>query len=188
MRIFRKGPDPWVRRPRLQTSAPSPWDPPQTQFPGIVPINSLLFDQSDRAAIAITGIFAYTNGFPFSVTRLIRQRTPGWDEDSEPGEPFAAHRSFEIRLQLSDGRTVTAGRPPAIPEPAEPFLRPTGGGGSSHFNQLRWWAWPLPPSGSLEFICQWPTLGISETRVGIDAELILSAARHSVQIWPEDQA
>jgi len=191
MRIFRKAPGPWARRPRLQTSVPSPWDRPQTQFPGIVPINTLLFDRSERAAIAITGISAYTNGFEFSVTRLIRPGTPGWDQDPEPGvpgEPFAAHRSFEISLQLSDGRMVISGRPSASSEPAEPFLRLTGGGGSSHYNQLRWWAWPLPPSGPLEFICQWPTLGISETRVGIDAEAILSAARRSVQIWPEDQA
>jgi hypothetical protein len=26
-----------------------------------------------------------------------------------------------------------------------------------------------------------------ETRVGIDAQLILDAARHSVQLWPEDE-
>ena len=93
-----------------------------------------------------------------------------------------------MSLQFSDGRTVIGKRPHANSEPTGPFLRPAGGGGSSHYSQLRWWAWPLPPSGPLEFICQWPTLGISETRVGIDAELILSAARLSVQIWPEDQA
>ena len=43
-------------------------------------------------------------------------------------------------------------------------------------------------AGPLEFICQWPTLGISETRVSTDAELILGAARRSVQLWSEDGA
>jgi hypothetical protein len=46
--------------------------------------------------------------------------------------------------------------------------------------------WPLPPAGSLEFICQWPVYGIGETRIGIDGQLILDAARRSVQLWPED--
>ena len=34
---------------------------------------------------------------------------------------------------------------------------------------------------ALEFICQWPTLRAGETRVGIGAQLILDAARHSVE-------
>lgn len=189
MRFFRKPRREWPRRLRLQTSGPDPWDPPQTAFPGIVPINTLLFDRSERAAVAITGMAAYPNGFEFSVTRLIQPGTPGWDEDPEPGapgEPFAAHRSFEISLQLSDGRTVISGRPHADVEPAEPFLRQHGGSGTSHYNHSRWWAWPLPPSGPLEFICQWPALGITETRVSIDAQLILDAARRSVQLWPAD--
>ena len=89
---------------------------------------------SERAAIAITGMSAYTNGFEFSVTRLIKAGTPGWDQDPEPGvpgEPFAAHRSFEVRRQFSDGRTVIGKRPPANSEPTEPFLRPAGASGSS---------------------------------------------------------
>jgi hypothetical protein len=46
--------------------------------------------------------------------------------------------------------------------------------------------WPLPPAGPLEFICQWPVYGIGETRIGIDGQLILDAARQSVQLWSED--
>ena len=58
---------------------------------------------------------------------------------------------------------------------------------TSHSQLLRWWAWPLPPSGPLEFICQWPIYGIGDTRVGIDAQLILDSGRRSVQLWPEDE-
>jgi hypothetical protein len=182
MHIRRKTRDPLARRPPLQTSVPRPWDPPQTQFPGIVPISTLLFGRSGRAAMAITSMSAYTNGFGFVITRLVRPGTPGWDE-----EPFTAQSLFEVSLRLSDGRTVLIGRPPGGAEPAGPFLRMNGGGGSSHYNQTRWWAWPLPPAGPLEFIGQWPAMGISDTRVSIDADLILDAARRSVQIWPEPQ-
>ena len=183
MRIRRRARDPLARRPRLQPSAPPPWGLPQNQFPGLVPIDTLMFGQSDRAVVAITGLSAFSNGFEFVVTRLIRPDTPGWDQ-----EPFAAHGEFEMSLRLSDGRTVTGGRFRGDAEPAEPFLRPAGGGATSHYSQQRWWAWPLPPSGPLEFGCRWPAMGISDARVGIDADLILAAARRVIQVWPESPA
>jgi hypothetical protein len=87
-------------------------------------------------------------------------------------------------LQLSDGSKVIGGRPHSDAEPTGPILWPRGGGGSSHHLLMRWWAWPLPPSGPLEFICQ---LGTGETRVSIDAQLILDASRRSVRVWPEGE-
>jgi hypothetical protein len=168
MRFIRKPPVPEPRPHRV----PRPWDPPETEFPGIVPINTLQFDQSEQAAIAITGISAYTNGFEIFVTRLIRPGTPGIDDDPVPGTPrdgLVARESFQISLQFSDGSKVISGRPHGDSEPTGPILRPRGGGGTSRYQLLRSWAWPLPPSGPLEFICQWPKVGIGETRVGVDA-------------------
>jgi hypothetical protein len=37
----------------------------------------------------------------------------------------------------------------------------------------------------VEFVCEWPTYGIAETRAGFDAQLILDAARRSIPLWPE---
>jgi hypothetical protein len=172
----------------LQPRAPRPWDPPQTEFPGIVPINTLLFARSEQAAVAITGISAHSNGFEFAVTHLLRPGAPGFDaEVPTPQGMVLAHEPFQISLQLSDGRQVISERPHGDAEPTGPILRPRGGGGTSHYQLTRWWTWPLPPSGPLEFICQWPTLGTGETRVSIDAQLILDAARQSVQLWPPDK-
>jgi hypothetical protein len=188
MRLFHKAPGPGPRRPRLQPRSPRPWDPPQTEFPGIVPINTLQFDRSEQAAVAITGISAYSNGFEFAVTRLLRPGAPGFDaEVPTPEGMVLAHESFQISLQLSDGRKVISERPHSDAEPTEPILRARGGGGTSHYQLSQWWVWPLPPDGPLEFICQWPTLGTGETRVGIDARLILDAAHRSVQLWPPDE-
>jgi len=39
----------------------------------------------------------------------------------------------------------------------------------------------------LTFVCEWPAYGIPETRAAIDGQLILDAARHSIQIWPDGQ-
>jgi hypothetical protein len=164
-----------------------PWDPPEAEFPGIVPINSLQFDRSDQAAIAITGIDVYTQGFEIFVTGRIRPGGNGEAGHGAPGGGPAARRSFQLGLQFSDGRKVFGERPGRDSEPGGPILRPLRGGGSEHSHFSRWWAWPLPPSGPLEFVCQWPMLGIGETRVSLDAQLILDAARRSVQLWPEDE-
>jgi hypothetical protein len=180
-----------MARPPLVPRVARPWDPPETEFPAIVPVSILLLDQSERAAVAITGIWAYSAGFEFFVTRLIRPGTPGWDEDPVPGAAggrFAPPPSFEISLRFSDGRTVTGGRPHGDSEPTGPILRPRGGGGSSHYQHHRLWAWPLPPSGPLDFICPGPEPRTSETQASIEADLILDAARRAVQPWPEDKA
>jgi hypothetical protein len=62
------------------------------------------------------------------------------------------------------------------------------GGGSPRSSLSRWWVWPLPPAGPLEFVCEWPLLGIPESRAGLDAQSILDAAGQSIRLWPEDDA
>ncbi|HEY6315156.1 MAG TPA: hypothetical protein VIY52_30735 [Streptosporangiaceae bacterium] len=167
-----------------------PWEPPATEFPGIAPINTLQFEGSGQAAIALTGISAYTAGFEIFITHRIRPDTHSTARDPTPDAPGAAPaalRSFHLGLQFSDGSKAISGIPYFGPgpdsEPAGPILRPLGGG-DTQFS--RWWAWPLPPGGSLEFVCEWLQFGITETRIGIDAQLILDAARRSVQLWPEN--
>ena len=187
MRSFRKSsaPEPAPRRVH------HPWNPPEAELPGIVPIETLHFDRSEQAAVAIIGIAAYARGFEFFLARRIRPGTPGLDEDPTPEmrrrrRRLAELEDFPISVRFSDGRTAISGRPRGDSEPAGPVLQPRGGGGTSHAQLFRWWVWPLPPPGPLEFICQWPVYGIGETRTGIDGQLILDAARRSVQLWPED--
>jgi hypothetical protein len=189
------------RKPRVPEMAPRvhrPWDPPEAEFPGIVPIGTLLCGRSEQAAIAITGMSAYTEGFEIFVTRVVRPSAPGMDREPAPSAPGGlpadrlpfpmGQQSFQMSVQLSDGTKVIGKRLQGDGEPAGPILWPRGGGGSSHSGLTRWWAWPLPPSGPLEFICQWPAYGITEARIGIDARLILDAARRSVRLWPENES
>ena len=168
-----------------------PWEPPEAEFPGVVPIDTLQLGRTGQVAVAITGISAFAAGFEIFVTARIRAgaRVPGDRVPDAPPELGAARRSYRFGLQLSDGSKVIGRRggrrPDDDAEPAAPILRPFlgGGGPRSHFS--RWWAWPLPPGGPLEFVCEWPTFGIAETRARIDAQLILDAARRSVRLWPE---
>jgi hypothetical protein len=182
----------------LPASEPEPprlhhaWDPPETDFPGVAPIDTLQLGRTEQVAVAITGLSAYPAGFEIFVTARMHPDVRGGPGDRRPDAPrdlAAARRSFRFGMQLSDGSKVIGhhgGRgPDHDSEPSGPILRPFlgGGGPRSHFS--RWWAWPLPPDGPLEFVCEWPTFGIAETRAGIDAQLILDAARRSVQLWPE---
>ena len=185
MPFFRKSPAPEPAPRRVH----HPWNPPEAELPGIVPISTLHFDRSEQAAVAIIGIAAYARGFEFFLARRIRPGTPGLDEDPTPEMLRRRRREpedFSVSVQFSDGRTAISGRPRGDFEPTGPILQSRGGGGTSHSQLFQWWVWPLPPAGPLEFICQWPVYGIGETRTGIDGQVILDAARRSVQLWPED--
>ena len=179
----------------VQREVPRSWDPPETEFPGSVPIRTLPFGRSEQTAITITGILAYSNGFEIFLTRLRRPDAPGFNEDLEPGAPrgkLAGPETFRFSVEFSDGRTVThdkpygrsSARPHGDTEPVEPILWSRGGGGTSHYQFMRWWVSPLPPSGPVEFICQ---LGTREIRGGIAAHSILDAAQRSFQIWSDDE-
>jgi hypothetical protein len=166
-----------------------PWEPPEADFPGIAAIDTTLLARSDRVAVAITGMSAHANGFEIFLTA--RMRADGTGERNGPPGPDA-RRSFRFGLQFADGsRAIShhaAGHPPDLDaEPGGPVLRPfmAGGGPRTHFS--RWWAWPLPPAGPVDFVTEWPVFGVPETRVTLDAQPILDAARRSTQLWPEDE-
>jgi hypothetical protein len=164
------------------------------EFPGIVSADTLVLGRTDQVAVAITGLSAFSNGIEIFVTARIR---PSADDlaDHERGGPrdlAASRRSFRFGAQFSDGGKVAGspgdGRADRDSEPTGPVLYPFAGGGGPYTFISRWWMWPLPPDGPMEFVCEWPAFDIAESRVGIDAQLILDAARRSIQLWPEGEA
>ena len=94
-------------------------------------------------------------------------------------------------MQLADGtRVIGQQGGPGLSgdaEPAGPILRAFLGGGGPRASFWRWWAWPLPPAGPMEFVCEWLALGIPESRAGLDAQLILDAAGRSIRLWSGDE-
>ena len=172
-----------------------PWDPPVAEFPAVVPSGPLMLGRTERAAVAITGISAYSAGFEIFVTARYR---PGAGGAPGPGDRIAAgpepapqRRSFRLGLQFADGTRVIGQHggpgPGDDTEPAGPILRTFLGGGGPRSSFWRWWAWPLPPAGPMEFVCEWPALGIPETRAGLDAQLIRDAAAHSIRLWSGEE-
>ena len=160
-----------------------PWELPDNEFAGVVPAGPLLLGRADQVAVAITSLAAYSTGFEIFVAARIRP-----DDRGPGGRLGPGHESFRLGMQWPDGSKVIGDHrrhgPGPDTEPDAPILNPYAFGGGPRQRFSRWWAWPLPPPGPLEFVCEWPALGIPETRVSIEAQLILDAAVHSIRLWP----
>jgi hypothetical protein len=177
------------------------WHRQRTEvLPGVAPV-ALLLARTDDTVVALTDVRGYPNGFVF----LLRLR---WGLVADPyeqppwpfpmlGSPSPLHGDpfpdelLRFGVQFADGRRVTnMDGYPYVPEglpPDQPVLVEGGGLGGEGGCLGRGASWdldqavqPLPPPGPLAFVCAWPSRGIPETRVEIDAGLVLDAAAAAV--------
>jgi hypothetical protein len=181
--------------PEAEDPRPAWSGPPVDVVAGVVPVE-LLLARTEQRAIGLTGIRAYPNGFAFTLGVRLRQIIPGeqtrfgmFGGEVDPSGEFADYY-LRFGVQFADGRTATnlwphhrafeAGRP----DP--PLLTGTGGGGhDGRVWDQDYWVWGLPPPGPLVFVGEWRARGIGESRVQVDARLVLEAAGRAVPIWPE---
>jgi hypothetical protein len=177
-------------------ASPPAWlGPPHNVLPGVAPME-LILARTDQTVVAIASIQAYPAGFDFTLS--LRLHTVSVREDQQLphlfGPVFEADplpdEFLRFGVQFADGRKATnLDRPPYDPEgqePDPPVLNQHGGGGGGSAWDIEHWVWPLPPAGPFAFVCEWPGRGIAESRVEIDAGLILEAAGRAVTLWPED--
>jgi hypothetical protein len=171
-------------------------------LPGVAPV-SLVLARTEATVVGVTDVRGYPNGFVF----LLRLR---WGLVADPAEevpwPFPHWGSpdpldgdlfpdelLRFGVQFADGRKVTnMDRYPFVPEdlpPDQPVLIEAGvGGEGGRLGRGASWdlelaVQPLPPPGPLAFVCAWPGRGIPESRVEIDAGLILDAAAAAVPFF-----
>ena len=55
--------------------------------PALVPVGALHFLRTEPSEVAVTAVLAYSNGFEFFVTRLLRPDGPGFGSGDGPGPP-----------------------------------------------------------------------------------------------------
>jgi hypothetical protein len=162
----------------------------------------LVVARSDNAAVTIDSAMAYPTGLEFTVDirwregygRVFHRGVQWYSEPSERGE--LPDELVRFGIQFPDGSKATtlgtglsapiALRPDEVPE--GPVLVRRGGGGSARRWSQTLWLWPLPPEGPLDFVCEWPALGIGLSRVGIDSALIHDAVRRSQTLWDDGSA
>lgn len=181
-------------------SPPWPALPPWTSassgtLPGVVPVEILLAP-SATAAVCVSRLAAYPTGFELDVMTLAH---PDGDE-VDPllfGVPGRRHDrvlgdGLRLAVQFSTGAEATSigGAPGASPtlEAEGPLVQGGAGGGGGGNWHRTYWVSPLPPPGPLAFVSQSPAAGIPLTRLEIDAQVILDAARRALVIIPDAPA
>lgn len=151
----------------------------------------LVIGRSERAAVAVTRLAAYGEGFEFELHVLV-------DPDQQPPLRFSgplrrqmpegsAADTLMYGLLFADGSKVTnLGRYPAENAAgSSPVLNAGASGGSGHEFRQSFWVSPLPPAGPLTFACEWAELGIELTTVAIDGQLVIDAAARSQPMFAD---
>lgn len=140
---------------------------------------------SSGAVVSITTVIAYPAGVRFALSVQV----PG-----DGGELLAAASqsqsgsrlsgtipddAMRVGVEFSDGRT-------AVPF-YDAFLEPVGGedapclvyrrgDGLPGYIEIEYWLAPLPPSGRLAVVLEWPIFGIERTELELPADVIREAA------------
>ena len=164
----------------------------QAEFPGIVPVDSLLLGRTDDVAVAVTGLSVFSAGMEIFLTARIRS-SAGHGEEHLPGGPrdlAASRRSFRLGLQFADGGQA-AGSPGGR---GGPGFRASGAGPVSVRRRRRPALVRLPLVGLATAArraagVRLRMAGVRHRRIpaGLDAQLVLDAAGRSIRLWPEDE-
>jgi hypothetical protein len=165
-------------------------------------VSELLLARSERAAVYVAYIDAYPEGFELEIrasTSVAYDELRREGDDSGP-DVFGRHgpmveekrdaippQLLRIGVQFADGRTATniGGHDRPV---GGPVLWPLTGGGSGRAGESRfhqgYWISPLPPSGTVAVVCEWPAVDIPLSRQEVDAQSVLDAADRAREMFP----
>ena len=177
--------------PEPEPAPAPPWTgPPHGMLPGAVPLE-LVLASNERAAVYIGRASVYSTGLELEVRVLVR----GHDLDPSldgvyhrPGRGSTYEEMLRFGIEFSDGRKATnvGGSWPGTEEPQDPVLWGMGGGGGGGRWRQDFWVWPLPPTGPVGFVCEWPAAGLALTRQEVDAKTFLHAAARARSVFPDE--
>lgn len=195
-------PDPEMPEPEETEPERQPWwQAAEDELPVLLPVSETLA-VNEHLALGLFGVAVYSDGVEFRLEgRLRRNGMPvrEWNEacaDFVGHNPLGgpAHPSGRLRygLVLGDGEKVLAesfpfgGDGASADQKAHSLSRNSGGGsGGSHTYSStdRLWLWPLPPEGPIEFVMQWPALGVEERSVVLDGSAMRDLAARVQRFW-----
>jgi hypothetical protein len=161
-------------------------------LPGVAAVE-LVLASNERAAVYIGRCSAYPTGFELELRVLVRAGADELDPSlngvyRRPGRGSSYEEMLRFGIEFSDGRKATnvSGRGHGPGEPIDPVLSGMGGGGGGGRWRQDFWVWPLPPSGPLAFVCEWPAAEIPLTRHELDTEIVLDAAGRARRLFPDE--
>lgn len=206
MDFFPEPPDPPNEDELVDPPQPAWMNPPEDVLPGVVPVE-LILGRSENTVVMLTGIRAFPTGLQMNLAVRVRGAVGRRDvhhevfngpHDDERSATWQAQR-LKWGFELSDGTRVTNVDPwpqqpnegherPHHPEdrlwtPDRPVLTGGGGGGRTRSVDRDYWLWPLPPTGHLRVVCQWPERNIDLNVQDLDSQPFLDAARRACPAW-----
>jgi hypothetical protein len=196
------GPPPSGPTEQAEGGDAPPWTGrPQGAPPGEV-LSDVVLSRSERATLSIAYLDAYPEGFELEIEA---STTVAWDDLAREGDdfgpdvfggrwPMVGERSdvlppqlLRVGVQFADGRKATniGGHDRPVGGPVMWPLRGGGRGssGGSCFH-TGYWISPLPTSGPVTVVCEWPAVGIPLVHHELDAQLIRDAAERARTIFP----
>ena len=175
---------------------------PQDELGVAVPLR-LVLAAGPSFVVGLIDCVAFSNGFEFTITartkRDIRPQEIGFGPPPPYG-PDLSERELKVGIRFADGREGFSSNHAGpgfmaqwklhaeggAPNPADgPLISPRSGGGGGKQYDFRYWVWPLPPDGTLTFICEWLALGLAPTAHDVDATAINRAGAVSPKLWEE---
>lgn len=174
-------------------------EPAFGELPALAPISNLLV-ANEHVAVVLVAVRVFSDGVEFSLERKMRRSGMSRAEFRRLAEEHRIMSDDEARasrlrygLLLADGQRLTGSRP-RFREAEEADLSKdqhtlvtlggSGGGLDSRYEHRDGlWLYPLPPAGPIELVTQWPFAGFEETRVQIDANLILDVVPQVRHLW-----
>jgi hypothetical protein len=170
------------------------WMKPEFVLPGSVAADLVLI-RTDEITVAIGVLRAYPTGFEFTVESRVRHperhdRLGARARIGRRPEQDAEREGLRLGLTFADGRGgTTAETGHSLCDDIEPdklAIIQGGGSGNARTWSSRFWVYPLPPGGPVEFRASWPAYGAAEAQVELDGAVIRDAAQRAVVLWPED--
>ena len=167
---------------------------PAAWIGGVVPLQ-LVVARSDEAAVVVSRVVAFPEGFELTLNTYVHRSVPRrraqflhhpyWHDEGRPRDQL-----LRFGIAWPDGGRATnmEGWGKSWPDATEPAhgLDEHGGGGSDREYSLEYWAWPLPGAGELRFVVEWPAFGIAETTATVDAALLIAAAARARPVWADE--
>lgn len=194
---FFEPPEPPPEPPPPLPELPEWVGPPDNVLGGLVALG-LIAARSEDAVVGLESAAAYPTGVQFRIdvrwraeVQNLVMRGATRQHELQAGQDLPAEL-FRAGFELADGSKATwlgpGGSTVAMAirldqRPPGPVLRPGAGGGGSRRWAQDLWLWPSPPEGRLEFVGEWPALGIQLTRTELDSRQIRDAAKRCQTLW-----
>jgi hypothetical protein len=168
-----------------------PWTMPgDNSLGGRVFASVILAHTPDDTVLILDDVVAYPYGFAFTLQgrRRLGRKYDDWWESAADERRRKEPDGLRVTLELGDGTIVEASSSPGwlqTADPPGPFLARIEGRSDPWSLTIRFWAWPLPPSGPIRLRCSWPRAGVGESEALMEGEAIRLAAERAVLLWPD---